>query len=37
MDWSGRWAREVERSGREKDLGKEVGFGDGHGLGRELG
>jgi len=37
MDWSGRWAREVEGSGREKDLGEEDGFGDGHGLGRELG
>ena len=37
MDWSGRWAREVEGSVREKDLGEEDGFGDGHGLGRELG
>ena len=37
MDWSGRWAREAEASGREKDLGEKDGSGDGHGLGRELG
>ena len=27
MDWSGRWAREAEWSGREKDLGMKMGLG----------
>ena len=27
MDWSGRWAREAEGSGREKDLGRKMGLG----------